>query len=101
MAVTRSVKSTKKSRYALPKRQKCWCDSIIIVPIESSAGLESGGDRRSSSFRKTQGASITTPLGTAQLDEVFRKISDEPRRNTCWLTILSSALRFQNSAGSM
>ena len=53
--------------------------SIIIVPIESSAGRETGGEHALVQLSDDTGGKYYYATSTAQLDEAFRKISDELR----------------------
>lgn len=53
--------------------------SIIIVPIESSAGRETGGEHALIQLSDDTGGKFYYATSTAQLDDAFRKISDELR----------------------
>ncbi len=53
--------------------------SIIIVPIESSAGRETGGEHALIQLSEDTGGKWYYATSTAQLDDAFRKISDELR----------------------
>jgi Ca-activated chloride channel family protein len=53
--------------------------SIIIVPIESSAGREIGGEHALIQLSEDTGGKYHYANSTAELDEAFRKISDELR----------------------
>lgn len=53
--------------------------SIIIVPVESSAGRETGGEHALIQLSEDTGGKYYYATSTAQLDEAFRKISDELR----------------------
>jgi Ca-activated chloride channel family protein len=53
--------------------------SIIIVPIESSAGRETGGEHALIQLSEDTGGKYYYATSTAQLDEAFHKISDELR----------------------
>ena len=53
--------------------------SIIIVPIESSAGRETGGEHALIQLSEDTGGKYYYATSTPQLDEAFRKISDELR----------------------
>jgi Ca-activated chloride channel family protein len=53
--------------------------SIIIVPIESSAGRETGGEHALIQLSEDTGGKYYYATSTTQLDEAFRKISDELR----------------------
>ncbi|MFZ0732284.1 MAG: VWA domain-containing protein [Candidatus Sulfotelmatobacter sp.] len=53
--------------------------SIIIVPIESSAGRETGGEHALIQLSEDTGGKYYYATSTAQLDQAFEKISDELR----------------------
>jgi Ca-activated chloride channel homolog len=53
--------------------------SIIIVPIESSAGRETGGEHALIQLSEDTGGKYYYATSIGQLDEAFRKISDELR----------------------
>lgn len=53
--------------------------SIIIVPIESSAGRETGGEHALIQLSEDTGGKYYYATSTADMDEAFRKISDELR----------------------
>jgi len=53
--------------------------SIIIVPIESSAGRETGGEHALIQLSDDTGGKYYYATSTGDLDEAFRKISDELR----------------------
>jgi Ca-activated chloride channel homolog len=53
--------------------------SIIIVPIESSAGRETGGEHALIQLSDDTGGKYYYATSNGQLDEAFRKISDELR----------------------
>lgn len=53
--------------------------SIIVVPIENSAGRETGGEHALIQLSEDTGGRYYYATSTAQLDEAFRKISDELR----------------------
>ena len=53
--------------------------SIIIVPIESSAGRETGGEHALIQLSDDTGGKFYYATSTTQLDEAFHKISDELR----------------------
>jgi Ca-activated chloride channel family protein len=53
--------------------------SIIIVPIESSAGRETGGEHALIQLSEDTGGKWYYATSAAQLDDAFRKISDELR----------------------
>ena len=53
--------------------------SIIIVPIESSAGRETGGEHALIQLSEDTGGKYYYATSTAQLDDAFRQISDELR----------------------
>lgn len=53
--------------------------SIIVVPIESSAGRETGGEHALIQLSEDTGGKFYYATSMAQLDDAFRKISDELR----------------------
>jgi len=53
--------------------------SIIIVPIENSAGRETGGEHALIQLSEDTGGKYYYATSTAQLDDAFHKISDELR----------------------
>ncbi len=53
--------------------------SIIIVPIESSAGRETGGEHALIQLSDDTGGKYYYATSTTQLDDAFHKISDELR----------------------
>jgi Ca-activated chloride channel family protein len=53
--------------------------SIIVVPIENSAGRETGGEHALIQLSEDTGGKYYYATSTAQLDDAFRKISDELR----------------------
>ncbi len=53
--------------------------SIIIVPIENSAGRDTGGEHALIQLSRDTGGKYFYASGMEQLDEAFRKISDELR----------------------
>src|SRR6266496_480059 len=53
--------------------------SIIIVPIENSAGRETGGEHALIQLSEDTGGKYYYATSTPQLDEAFHKISDELR----------------------
>jgi Ca-activated chloride channel family protein len=53
--------------------------SIIVVPIENSAGREIGGEHALIQLSEDTGGKYYYATSTAQLDDVFKKISDELR----------------------
>jgi len=53
--------------------------SIIVVPIESSAGRETGGEHALIQLSEDTGGKYYYATSMAQLDEAFHKISDELR----------------------
>lgn len=53
--------------------------SIIIVPIENSAGRETGGEHALIQLSEDTGGKYYYATSTAQLDDAFQKISDELR----------------------
>ncbi len=53
--------------------------SIIVVPIESSAGRETGGEHALIQLSEDTGGKFYYATSMAQLDEAFHRISDELR----------------------
>jgi Ca-activated chloride channel homolog len=53
--------------------------SVIVVPIENSAGRETGGEHALMQLSEDTGGKYYYANSTQQLDEAFRKISDELR----------------------
>ena len=53
--------------------------SIIVVPIESSAGRETGGEHALIQLSEDTGGKYYYATSTSQLDDAFRQISDELR----------------------
>jgi len=53
--------------------------SIIVVPIENSAGRETGGEHALIQLSEDTGGKYYYATSVTQLDEAFRKISDELR----------------------
>ena len=53
--------------------------SVIIVPIEASAGRDTGGEHTLIQFSEDTGGKYYYASSLAQLDEAFRRISDELR----------------------
>src|ERR1700751_5661802 len=53
--------------------------SIIVVPIENSAGRETGGEHALIQLSEDTGGKYYYATSTQQLDEAFHKISDELR----------------------
>src|SRR5579863_3841920 len=53
--------------------------SIIIVPIEASAGRETGGEHALIQLSEDTGGKFYYADSTGQLDDAFKKISDEVR----------------------
>ena len=53
--------------------------SIIIVPIENSAGRDTGGEHALIQLSRDTGGKYFYASGIAQLDAAFRQISDELR----------------------
>jgi len=53
--------------------------SIIIVPIEASAGRETGGEHALIQLSEDTGGKYYYATSIAQLDEAFRRISHELR----------------------
>ena len=53
--------------------------SIIVVPIEASAGRDTGGEHALIQISEDTGGKYFYAAGVPQLDDAFRKISDELR----------------------
>lgn len=70
--------------------------SIIVVPIESSAGRETGGEHALIQLSEDTGGKYYYADSASQLDEVFRKISDELR--TQYLLAYYPTQRASNAA---
>ena len=69
--------------------------SIIVVPIENSAGRETGGEHALIQLSEDTGGKYYYATSMAQLDEAFRKISDELR--TQYLLAYYPSQRLSNS----
>jgi Ca-activated chloride channel homolog len=69
--------------------------SIIVVPIESSAGRETGGEHALIQLSEDTGGKYYYATSMSQLDEAFRQISDELR--TQYLLAYYPSLRLSNS----
>ena len=69
--------------------------SIIVVPIENSAGRETGGEHALIQLSEDTGGKYYYATSTAQLDDAFRQISDELR--TQYLLAYYPSQRVSNS----
>ena len=69
--------------------------SIIIVPIEASAGRDTGGEHALIQISEDTGGKYYYATSLPQLDEAFRKISDELR--TQYLLAYYPSARFSDS----
>jgi len=69
--------------------------SIIVVPIENSAGREIGGEHALIQLSEDTGGKYYYATSMSQLDEAFRQISDELR--TQYLLAYYSSQRTSNS----
>jgi len=69
--------------------------SIIVVPIENSAGREIGGEHALIQLSEDTGGKYYYATSMSQLDEVFRQISDELR--TQYLLAYYPSQRLSNS----
>jgi Ca-activated chloride channel family protein len=69
--------------------------SIIVVPIENSAGRETGGEHALIQLSEDTGGKYYYATSMSQLDEAFRKISDELR--TQYLLAYYPSQRTSNS----
>ncbi|HXM65662.1 MAG TPA: VWA domain-containing protein [Candidatus Acidoferrum sp.] len=69
--------------------------SIIVVPIESSAGRETGGENALIQLSEDTGGKYYYATSVSQLDDAFRQISDELR--TQYLLAYYPSQRLSNS----
>jgi Ca-activated chloride channel homolog len=69
--------------------------SVIIVPIEASAGRDTGGEHALIQFSEDTGGKYYYASSLAQLDEAFRKISEELR--TQYLLAYYPSRRYSDS----
>ncbi len=69
--------------------------SIIIVPIEASAGRDTGGEHALIQISQDTGGKYYYATSLSQLDEAFRKISDELR--TQYLLAYYPSQRYSDS----
>ena len=69
--------------------------SIIIVPIEADAGRDTGGEHALVQISSDTGGKYYYAKSLAQLDDAFRKISDELR--TQYLLAYYPSQRYSNS----
>ena len=69
--------------------------SIIVVPIEASAGRDTGGEHALIQISEDTGGKYYYATSLAQLDEAFRKISDELR--TQYLLAYYPSQRYSDS----
>jgi len=69
--------------------------SIIVVPIENSAGRETGGEHALIQLSEDTGGKYYYATSMAQLDDAFRKIGDELR--TQYLVAYYPSQRLSNS----
>jgi Ca-activated chloride channel homolog len=69
--------------------------SIIVVPIENSAGRETGGEHALIQLSEDTGGKYYYATSTSQLDDAFRQISDELR--TQYLLAYYPSQRLSNS----
>jgi Ca-activated chloride channel homolog len=69
--------------------------SIIVVPIENSAGRETGGEHALIQLSEDTGGKYYYATSMAQLDDAFRQISDELR--TQYLLAYYPSQRISNS----
>jgi Ca-activated chloride channel homolog len=69
--------------------------SIIVVPIENSAGRETGGEHALIQLSEDTGGKYYYATSMTQLDDAFRKISDELR--TQYLLAYYPSQRLSNS----
>ena len=69
--------------------------SIIVVPVEASAGRDTGGEHALMTLSEETGGKYFYATSVPQLDEAFRKISDELR--TQYLLAYYPSQRFSDS----
>ena len=69
--------------------------SIIVVPIENSAGRETGGEHALIQLSEDTGGKYYYATSTSQLDDAFHQISDELR--TQYLLAYYPSQRLSNS----
>ena len=69
--------------------------SVIIVPIEASAGRDTGGEHALIQISEDTGGKYYYATSAVQIDEAFRKISDELR--TQYLLAYYPSQRFSDS----
>jgi Ca-activated chloride channel homolog len=69
--------------------------SIIVVPIEASAGRETGGEHALIQLSEDTGGKYYYATSISELDEAFRKINDELR--TQYLLAYYPSQRTSNS----
>jgi Ca-activated chloride channel family protein len=70
--------------------------SIIVVPIEASAGRDTGGEHALIQISEDTGGKYFYAASVSQLDDAFQKISDELR--TQYLLAYYPSQRFSNSS---
>ena len=70
--------------------------SIIVVPIEASAGRDTGGEHALIQLSEDTGGKFFYSESIAQLDDAFKKISDELR--TQYLLAYYPSEKFSNSS---
>ena len=71
--------------------------SIIIVPIENSAGREIGGEHALIQLSEAPAASIITPTRSPNWTTPSARSATNCARSICWPIIRHSAPRFPNS----
>jgi Ca-activated chloride channel family protein len=69
--------------------------SLIVVPVEASAGRDTGGEHALMQLSEDTGGKYYYASSLAQLDSAFRQISDELR--TQYLVAYYPSRRFSNS----
>ncbi len=69
--------------------------SIIVVPVEASAGRDTGGEHALMTLSEETGGKYFYATSVPQLDDAFRKISDELR--TQYLLAYYPSQRFSDS----
>ena len=79
MAATPSARLITRKPCAQPKKPNRIVYSIIVVPIENSAGRETGGEHALIQLSEDTGGKYYYATSMSQLDDAFREISDELR----------------------
>jgi len=74
--------------------------SIIVVPIEASAGRDTGGEHALIQLSNDTGGKYFYAKSLPQLDDAFGRSATNCVRNICLLTILHKGCLIRNSGGS-